>query len=300
MNRDLLIQIALDEAGKPVRPLEAERGRRYTCIECGTELILRLGNIRVHHFAHKTKTINCSGESRQHKEAKHLIKLVIEDWIKGKGSKPEIFTHCYNCRKRLEETLPDTITRVELEHPYLNRRPDVLLFEDLIPSRIVEIHHTNEVTPEKAEDIDIPYYELNCGQVLKDPQHWIPTNMNDEEYLCPLCRKELTEEIASQNENPPIQSITNSKIKESTKKKPINQKQKVYRRKSVTGFCIRCGEQIARNASYPLCERCFEIWDRYRNPLHEERYCHYCGNNCDVTKAKPLCTYCYWNSQEFK
>jgi len=43
------------------------------CLQCGKEMTAKLGNIKVHHFAHKVNTA-CNGESYLHKLAKRRIK----------------------------------------------------------------------------------------------------------------------------------------------------------------------------------------------------------------------------------
>ena len=55
----------------------------YYCPECGSELILRQGNINVWHFAHKSSDILCNrlkggGESIIHQTMKRTVKEIIE------------------------------------------------------------------------------------------------------------------------------------------------------------------------------------------------------------------------------
>lgn len=57
---------------------ENRKEHTYHCIECGEELIPRLGTKRVLHFAHKCNTPNCTGETYLHKLAKRLIKEHFE------------------------------------------------------------------------------------------------------------------------------------------------------------------------------------------------------------------------------
>ena len=61
----------------------------------------------------------------------------------------------------------------------------------------------------------------------------------------------------------------------------------------VKGFCIRCGNSIAANAARPYCNRCFTIWNKFKNPEFEEKHCHICGKEHKVTMEKPVCLKCY-------
>lgn len=58
------------------------------------------------------------------------------------------------------------------------------------------------------------------------------------------------------------------------------------------GYCIRCGVAIPANPEKPHCDRCYTIWNRYKNAAYEERYCHMCGIEHTTTLPKPLCVAC--------
>ena len=74
---------AIDFENNYVSPSDALKGKTYKCIECNNRVILRKGDIRIHHFAHYTQTNTCNyydhpNESQIHKDAKLLLaKLLI-------------------------------------------------------------------------------------------------------------------------------------------------------------------------------------------------------------------------------
>ncbi len=77
-----------------------------------------------------------------------------------------------------------------------------------------------------------------------------------------------------------------------------NQKPAYVRRHgNQLGKCIRCSKTIGFDTKRPLCEDCYEEWNRYGNEEYAERFCHSCGKRADLTKAKPLCSDCYVKSQ---
>ena len=59
------------------------------------------------------------------------------------------------------------------------------------------------------------------------------------------------------------------------------------------GYCIRCSRIIPYNPHMPLCNECFFVWDRYKNPDYEEDFCHCCGNMGYTSKSQPECYPCY-------
>ncbi len=58
------------------------------------------------------------------------------------------------------------------------------------------------------------------------------------------------------------------------------------------GYCIRCRTALPANPEQPYCDRCYTIWNRYKNATYEERYCHMCGLEHTTTLLKPLCVAC--------
>jgi len=60
------------------------------------------------------------------------------------------------------------------------------------------------------------------------------------------------------------------------------------------GYCIRCAStKIAFYPNQPFCSKCFSEWNKFKNPEYEEKYCHRCSMDMDVTKINtPLCENC--------
>lgn len=46
---------AVDREGNLVHAMDAVRGVKYRCLACGSDMILRKGDVVIHHFAHKAK-----------------------------------------------------------------------------------------------------------------------------------------------------------------------------------------------------------------------------------------------------
>lgn len=68
---------ALNDKGETIdiaNVTENDRQTKYYCLNCGDEMIPRLGAKNAHHFAHKTTTPDCNPETYLHKLAKLKIK----------------------------------------------------------------------------------------------------------------------------------------------------------------------------------------------------------------------------------
>lgn len=68
---------ALNSEGKLVYIKDAPRNVKFSCVNCGGEMIVKQGKVRKWHFAHKTLSENCSHESYLHS----LAKIKIHDWF---------------------------------------------------------------------------------------------------------------------------------------------------------------------------------------------------------------------------
>lgn len=59
------------------------------------------------------------------------------------------------------------------------------------------------------------------------------------------------------------------------------------------GYCIRCASnEIAFYPNQPFCSKCFFEWNKFKNSEYEEKQCHRCGMDSDVTINTPLCSNC--------
>lgn len=79
--RDLLYRYAFDENGNQICVDEISKGNkgchRYSCISCGCEMTVKLGDIRKHHFAHVINK-SCNSETYIHKLSKSILKKRFE------------------------------------------------------------------------------------------------------------------------------------------------------------------------------------------------------------------------------
>lgn len=74
--------------------------------------------------------------------------------------------------------------------------------------------------------------------------------------------------------------------------KPVRSAPLVTGRRRKRGFCIRCSASIDFDPEKPLCEDCFKVWARYKNPEYEEQHCHACGEEVATSLQEPLCEDC--------
>ncbi|MBT4483504.1 MAG: hypothetical protein HOC71_07485 [Candidatus Latescibacteria bacterium] len=185
---ELKISVAYDKERNIVRPENAVTGVNYHCPACGELLIFRRGQIKVPHFAHK-QTEACNQETIVHQSAKLLIQKAIEDWKVGKSEPPVLERKCRVCDRNVEQNLPEKVDYASLEH----RLPegfivDIGLIAHGNVEAAIEVRVTHEVDEAKAQQISIPFIEVDGNEILENPSRWKPTIDFFKPLTCTKCR----------------------------------------------------------------------------------------------------------------
>lgn len=187
--RSFAIPVAFTADGQVVRPGDAGPGREYRCPGCGTDVVLRRGEVRRPHFAHRHGEA-CSAEGTLHRAAKALVIQVVRDWKDRGGPRPCVSRTCprHGCDGGVTQDLPDDISHVASEV----RLPDgsvadVVLFRGDAHAAAVEIRATHSVDPEKARRMAIPWVELDAAELLERPYWWTAVQDGLQPFRCFAC-----------------------------------------------------------------------------------------------------------------
>ncbi|WP_018128266.1 competence protein CoiA family protein [Balneola vulgaris] len=158
---------AKDSEGRIVKVTSLERNIKldtYYCVNCGNELIARLGEIRRKHFAHKEQ-IDCSYETYLHKLSKTVFYRLYRSCLKKNRpfileySEKQICKHFqddFNITCDLGQQVQDFdltsyFTEIELEKRDRNLIPDVRIFNEKTGESIyVEIAVTHKSEENKV------------------------------------------------------------------------------------------------------------------------------------------------------
>ena len=184
--KTLNVPFGLDENQHAVSPTEAIKGKEYHCPSCGDLLILRQGNIRIYHFAHRTSNV-CTQELIIHQTAKKLIYEAVNNWKASRFPAPIVVRTCPKCGYKIEQPLPDKVERAEGEYSLGEYRCDVVLITDNTPAAAIEIRVTHAVDEHKDENLPIPYIELEGEEVIKYPHLWKPIVDKFRPFRCQNC-----------------------------------------------------------------------------------------------------------------
>lgn len=174
------------DSGRYTLPTNASRTSNYICPDCTKQVILKQGNIRIHHFAHKSETSSCTyyvhpSESQIHKDSK----LKLSEWLKNKKElqlhfgcqRNNIFGKCG--RDNYHQVVYLEGDDVVLEFRGQGYVADVALVNGGKVRYIFELKHTHAtMTTVRPE----PWYEIDCKELLesldecnqeKDDRLWI-------------------------------------------------------------------------------------------------------------------------------
>ena len=141
----------------------------FYCLSCGKEMVVRLGDKKSHHFAHKVNDVSCNSETYLHKLAKLLLKKKFQEG----GFEIEISQ--YSLCKESENCLFENNCKVLVDKKYDLRRyydtceeeqyvdgfcADLLITGEGQPPILVEIYVSHECSNQKINSghriIEIP------------------------------------------------------------------------------------------------------------------------------------------------
>ncbi len=174
--------------GRLVLARYARPGTAYRCPGCHAGLVLRKGEVRVPHFAHKADGF-CSPETALHLGIKTWIARMLCRRLRGvRRGVPRLRVPCGGRRDAFEREGPAPCpgeawlhladldfdqVRVEEATPD-DLRPDVLLLKQGRPILGIEVLVTHAVDSTKAARTSHPWVEVDAMQVLRNPGAWSP------------------------------------------------------------------------------------------------------------------------------
>ena len=191
----LLLPYAHDINGNLVHIDDAQKGQKYTCPNCGVELLLKISKIpegqkyhRRNHFAHKGNSDNHCSESFLHK----LFKEKCAEYIREKISAQEDLFFEWECEKCYEDhkgNLLKKAVEVVTEYDLGVCKPDIALLDEagkvVIVVEVVVAHKPEPGTLQYYDDNKIACLQINvedfpdCENIAHKLSH--PDKVN----LCP-------------------------------------------------------------------------------------------------------------------
>ena len=161
-------RFAYDTIAKKIIDIENIKTKsKYTCLSCNNEMITKMGKIKIHHFAHKSNTVNCSYETYLHKLAKKTFYNEFQKCINNKlpfyveylnirnchTYNKEIINICDKVYIKKKYDLTQIFNKIFLEKKDDKFIPDITLTNDRGDKLYIEIAVTH-----KCED-----YKINSG-----------------------------------------------------------------------------------------------------------------------------------------
>ena len=164
-----------------IHPNQANKKDEYICINCSKCVIIRQGNIRIHHFAHHIKNVKCKfysikpSETQIHKNAKSLLKYVLENKIPL-----TIYNKCIKCNEINEydigEITDNSSIIIEYRFNYNGVKiAYVAYIEDNEILCIFEIYNTHKTLSENRPE---PWFELDAMKLIDNINNYNFQNIN--------------------------------------------------------------------------------------------------------------------------
>ena len=152
-------------------PTKASKKERYVCPDCDKEVRPIQGLIKMHHFRHKTDTLQpCHyydrpSESQLHKNGKELLKTMLEKKIKI-----EFARACLSCDREEVYEIPEMTESSSLAKEYRfefnggKRIADLAYLDDNKLFCIFEIYATHKTA---EDDRPEPWFEIDAKQLIQ-------------------------------------------------------------------------------------------------------------------------------------
>ena len=166
---NLQIPYAYSSNKIPISPEVAEKGQNFSCPICDSEVILKRGEVRRPHFAHKPDT-GCSGEGVRHKVAKQMIYLMYLRTVRTVMVSVTTFRRCPNCSQGVLFSQTPKYDDVACEMNVGRHRVDLVLLRDGKPVSGIEVRDTHPVDDAKwdaFEELRFPCIEVEAKDVIR-------------------------------------------------------------------------------------------------------------------------------------
>jgi hypothetical protein len=176
-----------------IHPSMANKNDEYICPDCDNDLIIKKGDIRKHHFAHKRDDSKCTyynhpTESQIHKDAKMLLKSLFENKNTIRIIKKCVYNKC-NVYTEIEKLNDNSSIELEYEFEYNGKKKiaDVAYIENDKLKYIFEICYTHKTDINARPE---PWFEIDAVNLINT----INNEVNEykdiyciREYLCYNC-----------------------------------------------------------------------------------------------------------------
>jgi phage/plasmid-associated DNA primase len=153
---------------KYTRPSDANKNDNFLCIECAKDVIIKKGNIRIHHFAHSKEDSKCNfynkpNETEIHKTAKLILKYIIENNISL-----TIYNKCTYCNYKNEYIIPQLKENYSIHIEYRFEYNGIKIADIAYTKNneilyIFEICNTHRTLTENRPE---PWFELDARELI--------------------------------------------------------------------------------------------------------------------------------------
>ena len=130
--------------------VNAERKRKYTCLDCSGDVVVHRGPKRVSHFAHLSVTSHCNGggESAMHRSTK--------EWVNSIVGSPQfaVWSMCATCGVRFTVFQGSPVHTGVAECRAGKYRVDVAVFKDGKIAAFLEVFYSHGTSEEKRKMLE--------------------------------------------------------------------------------------------------------------------------------------------------
>jgi hypothetical protein len=224
---NLKVPFAFDVKRNLVKAEDAEKGQKYFCPGCEALVILKKGEIKAAHYAHKESDI-CTQKQIIRQAAKYCMQKVVSEWKNNQIQSPVFVRECQICWERVDQNIPDKVELAEIDYKMGDKQLDVALMAsgEVLAAIVIDIGQT--LDKYEGLPLEVPHISVDGWKVIENPKIWQAELDAFRLLACERCKEKFMrfQERASR-----IANRTRVKIPTS------------YYRYGIT-HCWKCGEEI--------------------------------------------------------
>ena len=138
--------VARSRSHEAVHIKDAQRGRSHFCFGCDREMVIKRGDVRSPHFAHKAGFVQCEGDNTLHEAAKAFIRQGFLHAV-ATGGEYQVGYPCKGCETPISVNVAIEGASIDSEKTVVEgTRSDLVIFQpDGSPRIIIEIVVTHDL-----------------------------------------------------------------------------------------------------------------------------------------------------------
>ena len=185
---NLKVPFAFDKEHNLVRAEEAEKSQQYFCPSCDAPVMLKRGEIKAAHYAHRDSDI-CTQEKIVRQAAKYSVQNAVTEWKSGRLPPPVLMRKCQACWETVVRNVPGKVEVAEIDFALGEDQLDIALVagSEFLAAIVIDIGQT--LDEYEGLELEVPYISVDGWKVIENPSIWQAELDAFQPLACEKCKE---------------------------------------------------------------------------------------------------------------